>query len=90
MGGKQKEAEETLENLKSEAAKIEATSTQIFQAKNLTDIEGNSAFIRTKLETFKNQLAELNELVPRSDENSNNKESTQFKEEFLSKKLALF
>ena len=89
LQGKQKEAEETLANLKAEAARIEATSIQIFQAKNLSDIEGNSDFIRTKVETFKSQLAELNELVPASDENANNKESTRYKEELLAKKLGL-
>jgi len=89
LQGKQKEAEETLANLKAEAARIEATSIQIFQAKNLTDIGGNSDFIRTKVETFKSQLAELNELVPPSDENANNKESTRYKEDLLSKKLGL-
>lgn len=71
LKGKLKEAEMTYENMKAMAVKIETTTAQVFQEKNLTNIEENSVFIRTKIETCKKQINELQEIIPLPDENSN-------------------
>ncbi len=84
--GKLKEATETLENLKSAASEIEATSLKVLRENNTTNIQENAEFIQKKVEMCKTQLSGLRELLPEeTPENTNkvfrqhNKEETLFR-----------
>ena len=83
MKGKLEEAEETLKNLKTVAAKIETTSMKGFRDTNLADIEENAIFIRKNFELCQTRMNELKEIIPLPENNNVNSKSFNLRPEQL-------